>query len=90
MAKKWAISDGPPLKVRLAGAKECDQMDGRVVERPKRVRAIGKRIVKLLITLWVLSIGAWLQAYYHGGHTIASADEPHDDIDGQNDVFKGL
>ncbi len=87
MAKKWAISDGPPLKVRLAGAKECDQMDGRVVERPKRVRAIGKRIVKLLITLWVLSIGAWIHSGDRGYQPSADADGPQDAIDGQDNPF---
>ena len=83
MAKKWAIADGPPRKVRLAGAKECDQMDGRVVERPKRVRAIGKRIVKMLLALWVMSVGWMLQVYYHGAKA-TDADVPHDAIDGHD------
>ena len=87
MARKWAISDEPPLKVRLVRERESDREAGQLVERPIRVRAVGRRIVKVLVTLWVLSIGAWLQACHHGVDAIAGADGLHDAIDGQGDQF---
>ena len=86
MAKKWTISDGPPLKVRLVGEKESEQNADRVMSKPIRVRSIGRRIVKVLVALWVLSVGGWLSAcdrYIH------NTDGPHDTIDGQ-DPFGGL
>lgn len=82
MAKKWAISDEPPLKVRVV--QEIERADfGDVTDKPKRMRTIGRRIVKVLVALWVLSIGAWLQSCHH----IASADEPQDTIDGESNPF---
>jgi len=82
MAKKWAISDEPPLKVRVV--QEVERADwGDVTDKPTRMRTIGRRIVKVLLALWALSIGSWLQSCHH----IASADEPQDAIDGQTDPF---
>lgn len=89
MAKKWTIDDGPPLKMRLVQEIERG-LDAEPIDKPSRVRTIGKRIVKMLVTLWVLSIGAWLQACYGGDHTIVDADNPHDAIDGQEDPFCGM
>lgn len=89
MAKKWAISDEPPLKVRLAKETEGDQNEGRVHDKPIRVRTIGRRIVKVLAALWMLSVGAWLQSCYGGDHMTADAGGPHDAIDG-HDPFNEL
>ncbi len=86
MAKKWAISDGPPLKVRLAWDKERDQMEDKT--SPIRVRVVGRRIVKMLLALWVMSVGSMLQACHHGAKATDS-DEPHDAIDG-HDPLRGI
>lgn len=81
MAKKWAISDEPPLKVRLV--QETESTDwGDVKDKPKRMRILS-RIAKVLVALWALSIGVWLQSCHH----IASADEPQDAIDGDTNPF---
>lgn len=88
MAKKWAIDDGPPLKMRLVKEIECSK-DAEPIDKPIRVRTIGKRIIKAIVTLWILSVGAWLQAY-HGDKNIASADEPHESIDGHSDPFNAI
>lgn len=82
MAKKWAISDEPPLKVRLVQETERAEW-GDVTDRPKRMRVIGRRIVKVLLVLWALSVGSWLQSCHHG----VSADEPQDAIDGDTNPF---
>lgn len=88
MAKKWTISDGPPLKVRLAWDKECDQTEGKTHDKPIRVRAIVRRIAKMLLALWVMTVGSMLQACYHGVKA-TDADEPHDAIDG-HDPLAGI
>ena len=88
MAKKWAIDDGSPLKMRLVKEIERSQ-DAEPIDKPNRVRIISRRIVKVLVTLWMLSVGAWLQAY-HGYKMIANADEPHDAIDGHEDPFNAI
>ena len=54
-----------------------------------RVRAIGKRIVKVLVVLWVLTIGAWLQACNRTTQPTGT-DSQHDAIDHQGDAFGGL
>ena len=89
MAKKWTIDDGPPLKMRLVQEIERSQ-EAEPIDKPSRVRTIGKRIVKMLVTLWMLSVGAWLQACYGSEHIIANADSPQDTIDGQEDPFCGM
>jgi hypothetical protein len=89
MAKKWAIDDGPPLKMRLVKEIECSK-DAEPIDKPIRVRTIGKRIIKAIVTLWILSVGAWLQACYGSGHTTNNADEPHDAIDGHSDPFNAI
>lgn len=86
MAKKWVISDGPPLKVRLAGTKENGANEGRTMSRPPRVRIIS-RIAKMLVALWVMTIGAWLQVDTQGQHASGDKDGPHDAIDGQDNPF---
>lgn len=88
MAKKWAIADGPPLKVRLVKETESCQDTERLIDRTPRVRAIGRRIVKMLLALWVMSVGWMLQACYHGAKA-TDADEPHDAIDG-HDPMRGI
>ena len=88
MAKKWVIDDGPPLKMRLVQEIERSQ-DIEPIDKPNRVRTICKHIVKVLVALWMLSVGAWLQAY-HGDKAIASTDGSHDAIDGQNDPFNTI
>ena len=90
MAKKWAISDGPPLKVRLAGMKESDQDRDRVRDKPIRVKTVARRIVKVIVTLWVLSVGALLQACYGSDHTTNNVDGAHDSIDGHSDPFNAI
>ena len=89
MAKKWAIDDGPPRKVRLVQEREGDQNTERLRDKPIRVRTVGRRIVKVLVTLWMLAVGAWLQAY-HGNKMTADADGPHDAIDGHEDPFNAI
>lgn len=89
MAKKWAISNEPPRKVRLVQEREGDQNTERLRDKPIRVRTIGRRIVKMLLALWVLSVGAWLQAY-HGSKPISSTDGPNDTIDGDRDPFNAI
>lgn len=86
MTKKWAISDEPPRKVRLVQEREGDKTNERLRDKPIRVKAIGRRIVKVLLALWMLSVGAWLQAYHHGS-SMASNDQAHDSIDGHEDPF---
>ena len=89
MAKKWSIDDGPPLKMRLIKEIERSQ-DAEPIDNPTRVRTIGRRIIKALVTLWMLSVGAWLQACYGGDHTIADTDSQHDAIDGHSDPFNAI
>lgn len=79
MAKKWVIDDGPARKVRVVGMTESDPNEGRTTGRTPRVRAIGRRIVKMLVAIATLSVGTWLQAYHHEGKA-TDADEPHDAI----------
>ena len=86
MAKRWVIDDGPPLKMRLVKEIERSQ-DTEPIDNPYRVRTIGRHIVKMLVALWVLSIGAWLSACDRGIH---NEDGSHDAIGGQDDVFGGL
>ena len=87
MVKKWTIDPGPPRKVRLAMDRE-QEPEQPMVKYP-RVRAIGKRIVKVLVVLWVLTIGSWLQAC-NRTHQPTGADSQHDAIDHQGDAFGGL
>lgn len=87
MAKKWAIADGPPLKVRLVKETESCQDTERLINRTPRVRAIGRRIVKMLLALWVMSIGAWIHSGDRGYQPSEDADGPQDAIDGQNNPF---
>jgi hypothetical protein len=88
MAKKWVIDDGPPLRMRLIQEIERSQ-DAEPIDKPNRVRTICKHIVKVLVALWMLSVGAWLQAN-HGDKTIASTDGPHDAIDEHGDPFNAI
>ena len=89
MGKKWVIDNGAPLKMRVVKEIERSQ-DAEPIDKPTRVRTIGQRIVKSLLTLWMLSVGSWLQACCGSDHTIANADSPQDTIDGQEDPFCGL
>ena len=82
MAKKWTIREGEPLKVRVVGMTEGDPHEGRVKKSLPRVRIVS-RIAKVLVALWVLSIGSCLQSCHHG----VSADEPQDAIDGESSPF---
>lgn len=86
MAKKWAISNQPPLKVRLV--KETEQTDwGDAIDRPNRIRTIGRRIVKVLLLLWALCVSSWLQAC----HQDMSADSgAQDAIDRQSNPFNDM
>lgn len=88
MAKKWVIDDGPARKVRVVGMSERDPNEGRTACRTPRVRAICRRIVKMLLALWVMSVGSMLQACYHGAKA-TDADKPHDAIDG-HDPMRGI
>lgn len=83
MAKKWAISDAPPLKVRLVKTTEGDGME-KLVDCPTRVRTISRRIVKVLVLLWALCIGSWLQACHHA---TGNDGVQQDAIDGQDNPF---
>lgn len=87
MAKKWTIEPGPPRKVRLAMDRE--QELEQTISRYPRVRAVGKRIIKVLVVLWVLTIGAWLQACNRTAQP-TGADSQHDAIDHQGDPFGGM
>ena len=88
MAKKWAISNEPPRKVRLVQEREGDQNMERLRDKPIRVRTIGRRIVKMLVALWVMSVGSMLQVCYHGAKA-TDANEPPDAIDG-HDPMRGI
>ncbi len=57
MAKKWAIREGKPIKVRVVDTKENDSNQERVVNRSPRVRIIS-RIVKLAALLLGIAVGA--------------------------------
>ena len=87
MGKKWTIDPGPPRKVRLAMDRE--QEPEQTISRYPRVRAVGKRIIKMLVVLWVLTIGAWLQACNRTAQP-TGADSQHDAIDHQGDPFGGM
>lgn len=91
MAKKWTVAEGAPLKARLVRETESERENECVKDKHIRVRTIGKRIVRMLLALWVMSIGAWLQMNNHGdaGNT-GDTDEPQDAIGGQNDPFRGI
>ena len=85
MGKKWTIDEGAPLKVRVVSDKERTDDSENLSERPIRTRIV-RRIVKMLVALWVVSIGGWLSAcdrYIH------NTDGAHDAIDG-HDPFRGL
>lgn len=84
MGRPWTIDKGKPIKVRVVPETERGEW-GDVSDRPSRSR-IKSRIVKMLVALWVMSVGSWLQSYHHygGAH---GGDGPQDAIDGQNDTF---
>lgn len=88
MAKKWTIREGEPLKVRVVGMTEGDGNHDRVVNRTPRVRILS-RIAKVLVALWVMSIGAWLHSGDRSHHMASNSDGQHDAIDG-HDPFRGL
>ena len=89
MTKKWAIDDGPPLKMRLVKEIERSQ-DAEPIDKTIRVKTVARRIVKVIVTLWVLSVGAWLQACYGSDHTTNNVDGAHDSIDGHSDPFNAI
>lgn len=78
MVKKWAISDKPPIKMRLVKEVESIQDTERLIDRPPRVRVVS-RIVKCLAAIGLLSAASWLQAAYHG-ERMACSDGPHEAI----------
>lgn len=85
MGKKWTIDEGAPLKVRVVSDKERTDDSENLSERPIRTRIV-RRIVKMLVALWVMSVGVWLSAcdrYIH------NTDGAHGAIGG-HDEFRGL
>lgn len=88
MGKKWTIDEGAPLKVRVVSDKERTDDSENLSERPIRTRIV-RRIVKMLVALWVMSIGAWLHAGDRSHYMASNGDGPHDAIDG-HDPFGGL
>ena len=83
MVKKWTISDLPPLKVRLVKETEGTIDTEQLVDRPIRVRIL-PRIVKVLVAIWVLFVGLWLQ---ESRHSVDTNDGHQNAIDGENDSF---
>lgn len=85
MGRPWTIDKGKPIKVRVVPETERGEW-GDVSDRPVRTR-VKSRAVRAVVTLWMLSVGAMLQACHHYWGAHGGSDRPQDAIDGQDNPF---